>query len=161
VRHLGGFGLVSPSGKAVPGFSGRHCQGFGDGRLTGKVIGLFDSMSVTCVAVPSEQGEGVKDGNLDGLRCCIARWVGSPRTTRTSALPFMVGRDACTLLPVLEGSGRYRRAPLERTAVPLERVSLGSNSHPEYHGGGLLSASLEKFVQVVMPTLFAKSGLWG
>jgi hypothetical protein len=65
----------------------------------------------------------------------------------------MVGRDASTVLSVLEGSGRNRRAPLERTRVPLERVSLGSNCTRNITGG-LLSASLEKFVQVVTPTLF-------
>jgi hypothetical protein len=40
-------------------------------------------------------------------------------------------------------------------------VNLGSDSHLEYHGGGLLPAPLDKSVQVTTPTLFAKPGFWG
>jgi hypothetical protein len=37
-------------GTAVPNFSGRDCQGFVDGRVTGETISLFSSMSITQLA---------------------------------------------------------------------------------------------------------------
>jgi hypothetical protein len=37
-------------GTAVPNFSGRDCQGFVDGRVTGEAMSLFTSMCVTQVA---------------------------------------------------------------------------------------------------------------
>jgi hypothetical protein len=45
--------------------------------------------------------------------------------------------------------------------IPLECRNLGSETHPEYHGGGLLPGVLDKSVQIVTPTLFAKPGYWG
>jgi hypothetical protein len=61
----------------------------------------------------------------------------------------------------MEGSRRYRRAPPNRTVLPLSCLNLGSASHPEYHGDGLLPATVDKSVQVSTPTLFAKPGFWG
>jgi hypothetical protein len=36
--------------------------------------------------------------------------------------------------------------------VPLVCVNMGSTSHPEYHGGGLLPSGLDKTIQVTMST---------
>jgi hypothetical protein len=49
--------------------------------------------------------------------------------------PYVVGRDASTVLSVVEVSRRYRQAPRVQTVLPLTCVHLGSDSHPEYHGG--------------------------
>jgi hypothetical protein len=78
-----------------------------------------------------------------------------------SSLPYVVSRDASTVLSTMEGTRRYRRAPDTRVAMPLGCLNLGSLSHPEYHGGGLLPSPLDKTIQVVTPTLFAKPGFWG
>ena len=62
-------------------------------------------------------------------------------------LPYVVGRDASMVLLVMEGSRRYRRVPPNGTVLPLSCLNLGSASHPEFHGGGLLPATLDKSVQ--------------
>jgi hypothetical protein len=97
-----------------------------------------------------------------------------------AALPFIVGRDASRLLssPRRKALGdierHHRRGRsfhwsveiLERPATPSFMgefhggVSWGSFMG-EFHGGGLLSGVLDRSVQVVTPTVFAKKGYWG
>jgi hypothetical protein len=62
------------------------------------------------------------------------------------------------VLSTTEGSRRYHLSPQTCLVMPLECINLGSLCHPEYHGGGLLPSSIEKTIQVTMPTLLAKPG---
>jgi hypothetical protein len=161
-------------GATVPDFSGRECCGLVDGRVTGEAMSLFSSMSVRRVVGTkrarrgfsgwSSAHIGVPHSQVGGITTHHATMEGFQQTTEAllvEKLPYVVGRDASTVLSVMEVSRRYRRAPRVRTVLPLDCVNLGSDSHPEYHGGGLLPGMLDKSVQVSTPTLFAKPGYWG
>jgi hypothetical protein len=137
-------------------------------------MSLFSSMSVRRVVGTkrarrgfsgwSSAHIGVPHSQVGGITSHHATMEGFQQTTEAllvEKLPYVVGRDASTVLSVMEVSQRYRRAPRVRTVLPLDCVNLGSDSHPEYHGGGLLPGMLDKSVQVSTPTLFAKPGYWG
>jgi hypothetical protein len=161
-------------GATVPDFSGRECCGLVDGRVTGEAMSLFSSMLVRRVVGTKRARQGftgwplaqigVPHSKVGGISAHHATMEGFQKTTEAllvEKLPYVVGRDASTVLSVMEGGQRYRRAPRDRTVLPLDCVHLGSDSHPEYHGGGLLPGMLDKPVQVSTPTLFAKPGYWG
>jgi hypothetical protein len=161
-------------GATVPDLSGRECCNLVDGRVTGEAMSLFSSMLARQVVEtkrarrgftgwPSAQ-IGVPHSEVGGITAHHATMEGFQQTTEAllvEKLLYVVGRDASTVLSVMEVSRRYRRAPCDRTVLTLDCVNLGSGSHPEYHGGGLLPGMLDKLVQVSTPTLFAKPGYWG
>jgi hypothetical protein len=164
-------------GTAVPNFSGRDCQGFVDGRVMEETISLFTSMSITQAAGTRRSWRCFQSWKLCDIKVIHSEVSGVTtqrehlqgfckteeafQAAQAAPLPYLVGWDASTVLSPMKGSCCYRRAPKTRPIMPLEYVNLGSSSHPEYHGGGLLPRSLDKTVQVTTPTLFAKPGFWG
>jgi hypothetical protein len=146
-------------GSAVPNFSGRDCQGFVGGRVTGEAMSLFTSMSITQVVSTRRAWRGfagwkaaeieVAHSSVGGVSTQKEQLQGFCKTAdffKAETLPYVVGRDASTVLSSMEGTRRYRRAPQTRTVLPLACVNLGSLGHPEYHGGGLLPSPLDKTV---------------
>jgi hypothetical protein len=70
------------------------------------------------------------------------------------ALPYVVGRDAMTVLSFMEGTSQLCcHAPLERLVMPLECENLGVNSHPAYHGEGCYLHFLTSLFKLSHPAL--------
>jgi hypothetical protein len=161
-------------GQSLPNFNGRKCCGFVDGRLTGEVMGLVNGMSIQQVVGTKRGRRGFEGwlansqevahdevGGITAQKACITGMRKTGEPWEGSDLPFVVGRDASTVLSVMEPARRFRQAPANSGIIPLQCRNLGSETHPVYHGGGLLPDVLDKSVQIVTPTLFAKPGFWG
>jgi hypothetical protein len=138
-----------------------------------ETISLFTSMSITQAAGTQRSWRGFqgwkscdikvihsKVGGVTTQREHLQGFCKTEEAFQAASLPYLVGWDTSTVLSPMEGSCGYSRVPQTRTILPLECGSLGSSSHREYHGGGLLPSSLDKTVQVTTPTLFAKPIFW-
>jgi hypothetical protein len=72
----------------------------------------------------------------------------------------MLGRDASTVLSVMETAEQFCQTPTESTVIPLRCLAMGSETCPEYYGIGLSTSALDKLIQIVTPSLFAKLEFW-
>ena len=134
-----------------PRFAGQSVVGFVDGRVTSSTIQLSECMGLcdlTSTRRPRRPFTGWTITQQDVLHSAVGgittalisvvRVHNGSTVVPPAALPYIVGRDASTVLSATASTRRYRSAPPTRTVVPLKCVNLGFATHPIYHGGGLL-----------------------
>jgi hypothetical protein len=84
-----------------------------------------------------------------------------PNILAGGGLPFVVARDASTVLSVHPFVSTFSAAPHDIAADDLRCLNLGTAGHPYYHGARLVSVVLTQRVRILAPALFAPKGLWG
>jgi hypothetical protein len=154
--------------------SGQRIPSFVDGKVTGELRTLCETMGVHTMICTEGSRRPIKGwamasqkvlhalvGGVTLGEATLTAFVRGNRKLQPSPLPYMVGRDASTVLSVQPFVSTFRAIPPPRDRASLSCVNLGTESHPFYHGGGLLPAYLDKRVRVLAPALFAPKGLWG
>ena len=163
----GGLGAL-PFG-ALPG-----TVAFLDCRFTGSVACLLESVDVreaySCRgirrAVPgwSTSTCSVLHSAVGGVTTTVVgvtRLRLGARGVAARPLPFVVGRDASTILSETTYCQRFRSRPVDRVLVPL-RVEEGVSGRIRFfHGGGLLPPRPSTSTWVLAPHVRSPAGRWG
>ena len=160
---------------AMPFFGhDRKMMGFVDGRMTGELRTMAEGMGIHTMfgtkgirrAFPgwTLETQRVEHAKVGGVTTGYATVTALTRITnglRPGPLPFVVERDASTVLSVKPFVKTFRAVPASIPADDLRCLNLGSPGHPHYHGGGLLPGVLDRGVWVLAPGLFVPKGQWG
>jgi hypothetical protein len=162
-------------GAAMPSFGmTRNMIGFVDGRVTDEVRRMADGMGIqTLVSTKGARrtfpgwqvaGRWVEHSAVGGVTSgfvTLTALTRRPCMLQSSALPYVVARDASTVLSVQPFVSTSRAIPPIIAANDLRCLNLGTVSHPYYHGAGRLPVVLNRRVRVMATALFAPTGLWG
>jgi hypothetical protein len=162
-------------GEAMPSFgNARSMMGFVEGRVTDELRQMAEGMGIqtligtkgarrsfpgwhaSCQRVEHAAVGGVTSGVVT-----LTALTRRPCMLKASGLPYVVKRDASTVLSVQPFVSTFRAIPPPIGAEDLRCVNLGTAGHPYYHGAGLLPGLLTRRVRVLAPALFAPKGLWG
>jgi hypothetical protein len=159
----------------MPSFGVTHnMMGFVDGRVTDELRRMAEGMGVQTLvgtkgARPTFQGwqvacHRVEHSAVGGVTSGVVTLTAltrQPSMLVSGSRPFIVARDASTVLLVHPFVSTFRGIPQGIVADELRCLNLGTVGHPYYHGAGLLPGVLNRQVGVLAPALFAPKGLWG
>jgi hypothetical protein len=162
-------------GAAMPSFAvTRNMIGFVDGRVTDELRRMAEGMGVQTLVgtkdarrtfpgwqVACQRVEHLAVGGITSGVVTLTALTRLPSMLAAAALPFVVARDASTVLSVHPFVSTFRPIPQDIVVDELRCLNLGTVGHPYYHGTGLLPVVLNRQVRVLAPALFAPKGLWG
>jgi hypothetical protein len=160
---------------AMPSFGvHRQMMGFVDGRVTGELRIMSEGMGIQTLVgtkglrrafrgwkMASQRVEHAAVGGVTAGVATVTALTRGDTVLTPAALPYVVARDASTVLSVKPFVRTFRANPGPVEGVALVSLNLGTHNHPYYHGGGLLPELLDRGVRVLAPALFAPPGQWG